>query len=116
MCQLFVAKASIRFAELERRIEGVNQKMLIQQLEKDGIVARKVYPQGSRSLSGATLSTLPRRNHTRFAGRRINSRGLLKVNPRGSFHSDVAVNIQTCMFCARMDGEQSDFPSDVIAR
>lgn len=48
ICQLFGAKAPIRFAELERRIEGVNQKMLIQQLkqlEKDGIVARKVYPQ-----------------------------------------------------------------------
>lgn len=48
ICQLFGTKAPIRFSELERRIEGVNQKMLIQQLkqlEKDGIVARTVYPQ-----------------------------------------------------------------------
>ncbi|WP_340265869.1 winged helix-turn-helix transcriptional regulator [Sphingobium mellinum] len=48
ICQLFGAKAPIRFAELERRIEGVTQKMLIQQLKqlvKDGIVVRKVYPQ-----------------------------------------------------------------------
>lgn len=46
--QLFAAKSPLRFSELERRIEGVNQKMLIQQLrqlEKDGIVTRKVYPQ-----------------------------------------------------------------------
>ena len=38
----------MRFSELERRVEGVNQKMLIQQLkelEKDGIVTRTVYPQ-----------------------------------------------------------------------
>ncbi|WP_340318394.1 winged helix-turn-helix transcriptional regulator [Rhizorhabdus argentea] len=48
ICQLFGAKAPLRFSELERRIEGVNQKMLIQQLkqlEKDGILARTVYPQ-----------------------------------------------------------------------
>ena len=39
---------TLRFSELERAIPGVSQKMLIQQLrdlEKDGIVARKVYPQ-----------------------------------------------------------------------
>jgi DNA-binding HxlR family transcriptional regulator len=38
----------LRFSELERRIEGVTQKMLIQQLkelEKDGLVRRIVYPQ-----------------------------------------------------------------------
>jgi DNA-binding HxlR family transcriptional regulator len=38
----------LRFAELQRRVEGVNQKMLIQQLkdlEKDGIVIRTIYPQ-----------------------------------------------------------------------
>jgi len=37
-----------RFSELERLIEGITQKMLIQQLrdlEKDGIVGRTVYPQ-----------------------------------------------------------------------
>lgn len=46
--QLFAAKAPLRFSELERRIEGVNQKMLIQQLkelEKDGIITRTVYPE-----------------------------------------------------------------------
>jgi DNA-binding HxlR family transcriptional regulator len=46
--QLFAAKAPVRFSELERRVEGVNQKMLIQQLkelEKDGIVTRTIYPQ-----------------------------------------------------------------------
>jgi len=46
--QLFAAKHPLRFSELERRVEGVNQKMLIQQLkelEKDKIVIRKIYPQ-----------------------------------------------------------------------
>jgi DNA-binding HxlR family transcriptional regulator len=48
ICQLFGAKGPLRFSELERRVEGVNQKMLIQQLkqlEADGLVSRKVYPQ-----------------------------------------------------------------------
>jgi DNA-binding HxlR family transcriptional regulator len=38
----------LRFSELERAIPGVSQKMLIQQLrdlERNGIVSRKVYPQ-----------------------------------------------------------------------
>lgn len=46
--QLFAAQEPLRFSELERRVEGVNQKMLIQQLkdlEKDGIVTRRLYPQ-----------------------------------------------------------------------
>lgn len=46
--QLFAANAPVRFSELEKRVVGVNQKMLIQQLkelEKDGIVTRTVYPQ-----------------------------------------------------------------------
>ena len=46
--QLFAAKQPLRFSELQRRVEGVNQKMLIQQLkelEKDGIVIRTIYPQ-----------------------------------------------------------------------
>lgn len=48
ICQLFAAKGPLRFSELERRIEDVNQKMLIQQLkqlEQDGIVTRTVYPE-----------------------------------------------------------------------
>jgi DNA-binding HxlR family transcriptional regulator len=47
LCQLF-ALGTLRFSELERLVAGVTQKMLIQQLkelEKDGIVTRKVYPQ-----------------------------------------------------------------------
>ncbi|WP_299358632.1 helix-turn-helix domain-containing protein [uncultured Paracoccus sp.] len=46
--QLFASKAPLRFSELERRMNGVNQKMLIQQLkglEKDGIVIRTAYPE-----------------------------------------------------------------------
>jgi DNA-binding HxlR family transcriptional regulator len=38
----------LRFSGLERAIPGVSQKMLIQQLrelERDGIVGRRVYPQ-----------------------------------------------------------------------
>ena len=38
----------LRFSELERAIPGVSQKVLINQLrelETDGIVARKIYPQ-----------------------------------------------------------------------
>jgi DNA-binding HxlR family transcriptional regulator len=42
------AKGVLRFSELEKAIPGVSQKMLIQQLrelERDGVVARTVYPQ-----------------------------------------------------------------------
>jgi DNA-binding HxlR family transcriptional regulator len=38
----------LRFSELRRLIPGISQKMLIQQLrdlEKDGVVNRKVYPE-----------------------------------------------------------------------
>ena len=45
--QLF-ARDVLRFSELQRAIPGVSEKMLIQQLrdlERDGIVARTVYPQ-----------------------------------------------------------------------
>jgi DNA-binding HxlR family transcriptional regulator len=39
---------TLRFSELRRAIPGVSQKMLIQQLrdlEENGVVSRKVYPQ-----------------------------------------------------------------------
>lgn len=45
--QLF-DRAVLRFSELQRAIPGISEKMLIQQLrdlERDGIVARTVYPQ-----------------------------------------------------------------------
>ncbi|WP_285446544.1 helix-turn-helix domain-containing protein [Xanthomonas sp. fls2-241-TYG-148] len=45
---LLAAGGPLRFSELERRIPGVTQKMLIQQLkalEEDGIVIRTLYPQ-----------------------------------------------------------------------
>jgi DNA-binding HxlR family transcriptional regulator len=38
----------LRFSELRRAVTGISQKMLIQQLrdlEKDGVVHRKVYPE-----------------------------------------------------------------------
>lgn len=38
----------LRFSELERQVQGVTQKVLIQQLkelEKDGVIKRKLYPQ-----------------------------------------------------------------------
>lgn len=41
-------KGTLRFSELSRCIPGVSEKMLIQQLrqlESDGIVARRVYPE-----------------------------------------------------------------------
>lgn len=39
---------TMRFSELQRQIDGITQKMLAQQLrelEKDGVVSRKVYAQ-----------------------------------------------------------------------
>lgn len=46
--QLLSADGPLRFSELERRVDGANQKMLIQQLkqlEADGIVLRTLFPQ-----------------------------------------------------------------------
>ena len=46
ICQLFAAHGPLRFSALERLIDGISQKMLIQQLrelEKDGIVVRTIY-------------------------------------------------------------------------
>jgi DNA-binding HxlR family transcriptional regulator len=46
--QLWMARGPLRFSRLERLVEGVTQKMLIQQLrelERDGIVARTIFPQ-----------------------------------------------------------------------
>jgi DNA-binding HxlR family transcriptional regulator len=48
ICQLFAARGPLRFSDVEKLIDGINQKMLIQQLkqlERDGIVRRTVYPQ-----------------------------------------------------------------------
>jgi DNA-binding HxlR family transcriptional regulator len=47
LCQLFSTDV-LRFSELERAVNGVTQKMLIQQLkelEKDGLVRRTAYPE-----------------------------------------------------------------------
>ena len=47
LCQLF-ALGTLRLAELERAVDGITQKMLIQQLKQlveDGIVTRTVYQQ-----------------------------------------------------------------------
>lgn len=41
-------KETLRFSELQKKIDGITQKMLAQQLrelEADGVVNRKVYPQ-----------------------------------------------------------------------
>ncbi|WP_321175843.1 winged helix-turn-helix transcriptional regulator [Paraburkholderia sp. RL17-368-BIF-A] len=48
----------LRFSDLEKLIDGTNQKMLIQQLkplEKDGIVRRTVYPQVPPKQSTSSL-------------------------------------------------------------
>ena len=46
--QILIFRGTKRFSELKRAIEGVTQTMLTSQLralEKDGLVARKVYPE-----------------------------------------------------------------------
>ena len=43
-----LSRGTLRFSELRRSLPGCTQKMLIQQLrelERDGVVLRKVYPQ-----------------------------------------------------------------------
>src|SRR6266852_3741034 len=43
-----LSEKTLRFSELNRSINGITQKMLTQQLrelEKDGLIARKVYPE-----------------------------------------------------------------------
>lgn len=44
----YLIKETKRFKELERQIEGINTRMLVKelkQLENNGIVVRKVYPE-----------------------------------------------------------------------
>jgi DNA-binding HxlR family transcriptional regulator len=44
----YLTERTYRFAELLRTVQGISQKVLIQQLrelERDGIVGRKVYPE-----------------------------------------------------------------------
>ncbi|UOP05214.1 winged helix-turn-helix transcriptional regulator [Conchiformibius kuhniae] len=46
--RLMEAGQPVRFSELARQIDGISQKMLIQQLkslEQDGLLQRTVYPQ-----------------------------------------------------------------------
>ena len=61
-----LASRPMRFSELRRTLAAVTQKMLIRQLremERDGIVSRKVYPQVppkvQYSLTNAGRSLLP---------------------------------------------------------
>lgn len=44
----YLSRSTMRFSELEKSIDGITQKMLTQSLrdlEHDGLVLRKVYPQ-----------------------------------------------------------------------
>lgn len=48
LIMFLLVKKTMRFSELQKSITGITQKMLTQQLrelESDGLVSRKVYPQ-----------------------------------------------------------------------
>ncbi|MEJ8473455.1 winged helix-turn-helix transcriptional regulator [Roseibium algae] len=48
LLQVLIFQGTKRFSELRRQIEGITQTMLTSQLralERDGLVARKVYPE-----------------------------------------------------------------------
>lgn len=48
LIMFLVKERTMRFSELQREIDGITQKMLTEQLrelEKDGLVHRKVFPQ-----------------------------------------------------------------------
>lgn len=48
LIMFMLTRETMRFSELQRSIDGITQKMLTQQLrelEADGLVNRKVYPQ-----------------------------------------------------------------------
>lgn len=48
LIMFLLVEKTMRFSELQRNITGITQKMLTQQLrelESDGLVSRKVYPQ-----------------------------------------------------------------------
>lgn len=48
LIMFILVERTMRFSELQRSITGITQKMLTEQLrelEKDGMISRKVYPQ-----------------------------------------------------------------------
>ena len=48
LIMFLLVEKTMRFSELQRSISGITQKMLTEQLrelERDGLVSRKVYPQ-----------------------------------------------------------------------
>lgn len=63
----FLKTETLRFGELQRKVKGITQRMLtlqLRELEKNGIVHRKVYPQVppkveySLTLYGQSLNTV----------------------------------------------------------
>lgn len=48
LIMFLLSEKTMRFSELQRGIDGITQKMLTEQLrelERDGLISRKVYPQ-----------------------------------------------------------------------